>query len=52
MRMSVLNTPRPASNRPRNPSSGGKEGTMITVLITVVVVMSVTITITVRVKRR
>jgi len=35
-----------------NPSSGGKEGAMITILITVVAVITVTVTITVRFKKR
>ncbi len=35
-----------------NPSSGGKEGAMISILITVVAVITVTVTITVRFKKR
>jgi hypothetical protein len=35
-----------------NPSSGGKEGAMINILITVVAVITLTVTITVRFKRR
>ena len=35
-----------------SPVPGGKEGPMITILITVVAVISVTVTVSIRIKRR